>query len=245
MRHGLPSYAPALVGHLGRTQLAFFEPDRGDNPAGGQGGQGGTQGTQPGDDRQQLQGLLQRHNNDAMAVIATLLSENHGLRDERRTLRGQLPAQGAVVLSGEDVTRWQAYQQLGAVDALAQQLQAAQTTQTELAGLKRGAQLRQIAEVAGYKESVLGKLPGVDKLAFEVREAQKDGKSEQTVVVKDGAAETPIAQYAETHWSDFLPALQAQTQASGTTFVRQSGSGTTPTTNPVKAYSQKAYRRAK
>jgi hypothetical protein len=211
-----------------------YEPDSG-NPSGGNPG-GGTSANQA-DDRQNLQGLLQRHNNDAMAVIATLLTENHGLRDERRTLRGQLPAQGAVVLSAEDAVRWQTYQQLGAVDALTQQLQGAQTAQTELASLRRESLLGKVQEVSGYKASVLGKLPGADKLDFQIREVEQDGKKEQTVVVKEsgtagsgGDKETPLADYAKTHWADFLPALQATQaqQSAGTTFVRQDASGTAP-----------------
>src|SRR5689334_22896879 len=116
-----------------------YEPDTGNPGGAGTGPSGGNPNpaTPPADDRQNLQGLLARHNNDAMAVVATLLSENHSLRDERRQLRGQLPAQGAVVLSTEQASAWQSYVQLGAVDALTQQLQGAQAAQTELASLRR------------------------------------------------------------------------------------------------------------
>jgi hypothetical protein len=208
---------------LGR-QVLFFEPDGGANPT------GGTGGNPPADDRQNLQGLLQRHNNDAMAVVATLLSENHSLRDERRTLRGQLPAQGAVVLSPEQAQQWTAYQGLGALDALQQQLQQAQTAQSELSGLRRESLLGRVQEASGYKASVLGKLPGADKLDFEVRETTVDGKAVKSVVVKDGGKETALADYVKANWADFEPALvagqQQQQQPSGTAFVRQSGSGT-------------------
>ena len=130
---GRPS---SLRPFIGRDQILFFEPDRGTNPGGGPApvpAPALPPGSTPANDRQDLQGLLARHNNDAMQVVATLLAENHQLRDERRQLRGQVPAQGAVVLAGDDVQRWQQYQQLGAIDALQQQLQGAQTTQAELA----------------------------------------------------------------------------------------------------------------
>lgn len=206
---------------IGRHQILFFEPDSGVNHNGGTGGQGAA------DDRQNLQGLLARHNNDAMAVVATLLSENHGLRDERRQLRSQLPAQGTVVLTPEQAQSWQAYQGLGALDAVQQQLQQAQTAQTELAGLRRESLLGRVQEASGYKASVLGKLPGSDKLDFEVRETTVDGKAVKSVVVKDGDKETPLADYAKTNWSDFLPALTAgqQQQPAGTTFVHQNAGG--------------------
>jgi hypothetical protein len=225
-----------------------YEPDTGNPGGAGTGPSGGNAaGNPPADpagggagDRQNVTGLLQRHNNDAMAVIATLLSENHNLRDERRTLRGQLPAQGTVVLSGEQATAWQAYQQLGAVEALSAQLQGAQTAQAELASLRRESLLGRVQEVSGYKASVLGKLPGADKLDFQIREVEKDGKKEPTVVVKDGDKETPLADYAKTNWSDFLPALQVtQTQQpTGTTFVRQDAGGTAPA-NTLDAYAKR------
>lgn len=210
---------PSNLPFIGRTQLRFFEPDGGANPGGGT-NPGGTGDTE----RQNLQGLLQRHNNDAMAVIATLLSENHGLRDERRSLRGQLPAQGAVVLSAEQATQWQAYQQLGAIDVLQTALTERGTFQAQIAGFQREKLIGQVAEAAGYKASVLGQLPGADKLEFTIGTATQDGKQVKTVTVKDGDKQTPLADYATTHWADFLPALTATTahqQPAGTGWPRQ------------------------
>jgi hypothetical protein len=211
---------PSLASPFERMPLTYYEPDRGDNPGGGQSG----------DPAQGYQRLLERHNNDALGMARTLYDENFQYRQRIRDLEGRLPAQGAVVLPAEDAARWQAYQQLGAVDALTQQLQAAQTAQSELTGLRRDAQLRQVAEVAGYKPAVLGRLAG--ELAMEVREAE--GK--KSVVVKDGDKETPLAEYAQTHWADFLPALQAgqqqPPQSSGTGFVRQDAGGKSPSSAP-------------
>lgn len=229
---------PSNPSFIGRTQLRFFEPDGGNNPAGGN-NPGGTQG----DDRQNLQGLLQRHNNDAMAVVATLLSENHSLRDERRSLRGQLPAQGAVVLTAEQATQWQAYQQLGGVETLQTALTERGTLQTQVAGFQREKQLGEVAGVAGYKASVLGQLPGADKLEFSIGEVEKDGKKNKVVTVKDGDKQTPIADYAQSHWADFLPALQATThqqqQPSGTGWPRQDA-GTSPAPgSALDAYAKK------
>jgi regulator of replication initiation timing len=197
---------------------------------------GGTGGQQQGDDRQNLQGLLQRHNNDAMQVIATLLAENHGLRDERRQLRSQLPAQGATVLTSEQAQQWTAYQQLGALDALKQQLEQAQTAGGELATLRRQQLLGQVQEASGFKASVLDRLPGADKLTFELRDSQVDGKAVKAVVVKDAEGkEHPLTEYAKQQWADFLPALQVQTQAppapTGTPFPAQNpGTGGPPKT---------------
>lgn len=225
---------PSNPAFIGRTQLRFFEPDTGTNPAGGN--------NPPADDRQNLQGLLARHNNDAMAVVATLLSENHSLRDERRGLRGQLPAQGAVVLTAEQATQWSAYQQLGAVDALQTALTERTTLQTQLSGLQRQQLIGEVAGVANYKANVLGQLPGADKLTFDVRESVVDGKPIKAVIVKDGTTETPLAQYAAQHWADFLPALQAApapAAPTGTAFVAQNPGGTAPAPTPLDAYAKR------
>lgn len=220
----MPSLRSSLLGR----QLLFFEPDTGANPPGGT--------TPPADDRQNLQGLLQRHNNDAMAVIATLMAENHGLRDGRRELRSQVPPPGAVVLTAEQATQWQAYQQLGAVDALTAERTQAQTAQQELATLKRGQLVRDAADVAGYKASVLARLAG--ELPMEIRDTTVDGKAVKSVIVKDGDKETPLADYAKAQWADFLPSLQASAaaqQPAGTTFVPQPAGGQAPA-NPLDAY---------
>lgn len=215
-----------LLGH----QVLFFEPDGGANPSGGTGGQGGSGGQGAADDRQNLQGLLARHQGDAMAVVATLLSENHGLRDERRTLRGQIPAQGAVVLTPEQAQQWTAYQGLGDLAALQQQIQQSQTAQSELAGLRREKLIGDVAAIGDgtqpYKASVLNQLPGADKLDFQIREA--DGK--KSVVVKVGDKETPLADYVKTTWADFMPALTAVPgqQNGGTSFVQQNAGGGAP-----------------
>jgi hypothetical protein len=215
-----------------------FEGDSG----GGTGGTG-TGNPNPADERPNIQGLMQRHNNDAMGVITTLLTENYGHRDRIRQLQGQLPAQGATVLSAEQAAQWTAYQALGAPDALTTQLQGAQTSQAELARLQRERMVASAAEAAGYKASVLSQLPGADKLTFEVREADVDGKKVKHVFVKDGDKETPLADHAKNQWADFLPALQAQqtqtqTPPAGTTFPRQDAGGGQPA-NPVDAYAQR------
>jgi hypothetical protein len=208
----------------------------------GGGGTGGNPNPNP-DERPNIQGLLQRHNNDAMGVIATLLTENYGHRDRIRQLQAQLPAQGAVVLTPEQAATWTAYQALGAPDALTTQLQGATTAQAELAKLQRERMVASAAEAAGYKASVLSQLPGADKLTFEVREVEQDGKKVKSVVVKDGDKETPLADHAKTQWADFLPALQAQqtqtqTPPAGTTFPRQDAGGGQPA-NTVDAYAQR------
>ena len=65
---------------------------------------------------QNLTNLLARHNNDANSLARDLLGENAKLRRERADLReentkltAKVPADGTLVLSGDDVKAWQAY----------------------------------------------------------------------------------------------------------------------------------------
>lgn len=175
-----------------------------------------------------VRGLLDRHNGDAMAVIATLLSENHSLRAERRELRARLPGEGAVVLSGEQAQAWQAYTALGAPDALQQQLQQATTAAQRLAALERERAIGEAAAVAGFKPSVLAQLPGAADLTFEVSEVEQNGTKIKVASVKDKDGKmTPLIEYAKEHWPDFLPALTATQSATGARLIPQNV-GTTP-----------------
>jgi hypothetical protein len=165
------------------------------------------------DDRPNVQGLLQRHNNDAMAALLTVLTENHSLRDERRQLRGQLPAQGAVVLSPEQATTWQTYQQLGAPAEVQTALGERETVQKELATLRQDLVLRDVAGAARYDLDVLRTLGG--SLTYVIKDEPVNGKPAKVAYVKEpGAAgsggdkETPLDKYAEATWAKFLPSLK-------------------------------------
>jgi hypothetical protein len=160
----------------------------------------------PNDDRPSIQGLMQRHNNDAMGVITTLLTENYGHRDRIRQLQSQLPAQGAVVLTSEQATAWASYQQLGAPDALTTQLKERETVQGELATLKQDLLLRDVAAAAKYDVDVLRTIGG--DLTYLIKDEQVNGKSEKRVYIKDGDKETLLADHAKTQWGKFLPSLQ-------------------------------------
>jgi hypothetical protein len=82
----------------------------GGNAQGGQANQGGNQGNQNGGNQggnqpdlaQVLERLLARNGGSMDTVGITLLSENYGYRERIRELEGRVPADGAVVLAGED-----------------------------------------------------------------------------------------------------------------------------------------------
>lgn len=185
-----------------------------------------------------FQRLLERHNQDALAMAQRLFDENYQYRERIRTLEAQAPAQGSVVLSAEEAGRWAQYQQLGSVETVQQGLQQRDQFQGELAGLRRAETLRSVAEVAGYKPGVLGNLDRMAKaegkdLAFEVREV--DGK--RVAYVKDGTTETTLTDYANQQWADFLPALQ-QAPAQGSQSAAQQPGTRFPAQNPGTQGSQ-------
>lgn len=149
---------------------------------------------------------LMARSSDAAALARQLFEENYRHRDRIRELERSVPAQGAVVLSADDATRWQAYQALG-------QPADVQKGITEGKTLKRDLELRDVASAAGYSVDVLRTLAG--ELAFEVRDEQKDNKAIKAVYVKVDGKDIPAETYASTAWAAFLPALKPPQAAAG------------------------------
>ena len=75
----------------------------------------------------------------------------------------------------------------------------------QLAGIKNEDVLREAAQLAGYKFSVLkDRAAG---LAVEIRDVRDGGAVVKRPFVKDGERWRPIEEYAADHWADYLPAL--------------------------------------
>jgi hypothetical protein len=234
-----------------------------DNGGGGSGGEGGgggagsqNQNQNPpqspqggGQDWQQSLSNLIRREGGADATAQLLFQENREHRQRIRELEQRVPGEGAVVLTGDQAAAWQAYQGLGAPTDVQQRLTAAEQAQNELAGLRRAEQIRGVAEAAGYRPTVLERL--AEGLEFEVREEQRDGQTARVpyVVTKSeqGEQRTPLAEYAQQHWADFLPALSAQQQQQapqgGVTYPRQQGGGRPAPGDPVRAFIQQSNER--
>lgn len=210
-----------------------FAPDDGQ-------GSGGDQGSD--EIAAKLQALIDKRGGDASAVAAMLFQENYQLRRTNADLRAKVPAEGALVLSGDDAAAWAEYAKLGKPADLQQALADRDQAQGDLAKLRRSAAIREAAEAAGYKASVLA---GLDQqaggLAYEVREVDgQNGQKAKVAYVKpvEGDA-VPLAQYAAAQWSDFLPALAAQPVQTGTPYpAQQSGSGKPPATDLVAQFQQ-------
>jgi hypothetical protein len=239
--------------------FARFDADG--TPQGGDAGEGGRD-----DDTARTVGfqkLLDRYGQDAMRLAESLHHENFQARQRARELearvqdlQGQVPGEGAVVLTGDDAAAWAAYRELGAPDTLQTAVTERDELQGRLQGLEREAQIRAVAEAAGFKPSVLAKLEATARaegreLAFEVRDVEQDGAIVKTPYVTDGETQTSLTEYAAQEWADFLPALAATPQGGepvpGTPYPSQqpTGGGGRPETTKAVAerYISKTYRR--
>jgi hypothetical protein len=205
-----------------------------------------------------LTALLAKNNGDAMALASQLLSENADLRAERRTwrtekttLEGKALKDGQVAVSADDAKALDAYKPLGTPDELKviktehgtfktdkERLEGENTAlKANEAKTKRENDLRDVADVEGYKFSVLADrdsaTPG---LTYEIKDVEVDGKKVKKAFVKfkngegDNAPieEKALSEFATQKWADYLPALQAtdtQNTDASKRHVSQGGGG--------------------
>jgi hypothetical protein len=171
--------------------------------------------------------LLERNGNDAGAVATLLYQENYQHRQRIRDLEGRLPKEGAVILSGDDVARWDALRAHNPADVAAA-LAERDTLKAQVTETARKETIRKAADAAGLKASVLERLPGLPPV--EVTEA--DGKAIAHVVTDAG--KVPLIDYVTSQFADFLPALQlTQQQTTGAPWPRQPTGGAQRPADPV------------
>lgn len=113
-------------------------------------------------------------------------------------------------ITQEELDNFNKYKELGEVDTIASELSAKQT-------LERQNLVSQVAELTGFKTSVLSKL--ATDVEFEVREG------------KAYVGDKTVEEYAEETWADFLPSLKEEVKSNGVNFVRQA---TKPSENKQK-----------
>lgn len=113
-------------------------------------------------------------------------------------------------ITEEELETFNKYKELGDVDAISNELSAKQT-------LERENIVSKVAELTGFKPSVLSKL--ASDVEFEVREG------------KAYVGDKTVEEYADENWGDFLPSLKEEVKNNGVNFVRQA---TRPNENKVK-----------
>lgn len=185
-------------------------------------GQGPNAGTPPPaqtpDVGASFQRLLDR-SDDAVALARQLFDERFQDREQRRQLQAQLdelkakvPTAGQVVLSAAEAQLLEAYRGLGDVEGL-------RTLQTQAATAQRELSVRKAAEANKWNVAALNKLaPEGTTLTVEAGVAY----------LVEGADRHLLTEYAQTHWPEFLVALQNGQGSGGTPYPPQSGGAGTP-----------------
>lgn len=171
----------------------------------------------------------------AEAALARLAEENYEYREEKRTLKEQLdqatkklPADGAIVLTGDDAKAFTAFQALNIPLAkVGDVVKERDAAKAQIAERDREAVVREAATLAGFtKPNVLAELAKTKNLHVEIREidVEKDGKTEKRKVPhvrpadKTDAPLEALDSFAKRELVDFLPALTAPAEGgSGTT----------------------------
>lgn len=166
--------------------------------------------------------------------IDKLEKDNRDQREEIRDFKEQvkqIPAEGSVVLSGDNAKKWKAYEEIG------QDPEALKAAVTERDQLKVKDEQRTrddaraaAAEAAGYDHAVLAGLEGAKGLVFEVKTEKVTGADGQRTDKKvayvtpagDGAKQVAFDDdFVKERWGErFVPLLRTEDSGGG------SGTGT-------------------
>lgn len=172
-------------------------------------------------ERRALVNALIREHGSANSALYKLASENKELRQKNSALKGE-DVDGLVVLRGDEAER---YKKLAALNLTPDAITAAladrdrlttenQQLAAKVSEFSRSRAREEAAQLAGYKPAVLAALEKSQGFRTEVR----DGKDDKGNVVRvpyailgdgDKAEAKPLAEYASSALTDFLPALSA------------------------------------
>ncbi len=173
----------------------------------------------------EFQTLVTRTGN-AEATARSLFDENYRLRRRIRDQKKALEAfetrnpQGSIVLHGEALANYRAYEQLGKPAELKTQLETAKQTATELAAAKVKDARTKAATILKFNPAVLADRLTIDARELEIRtETGSDGKAKDVVYARKAgdanATWEPLETIAARDWKDHLPALKAGAPAGG------------------------------
>lgn len=206
-------------------------------------------------------------NGNVNQQVQTLMTDNFDLREKNRVLRGdnevlrsKVPAEGAVVLTGDDAKTYEAFVALKLKPADIAKLQTDfQALQGKVATAERKGSIAQAAKAEGYDETVLGTLVGDHELTIapvtEEVEGQNKAVDRAFIGIKDATGavtKTRLSEYIEKNHAKFIPSLTveegesgSESSANGTKYPRQQAkakSGKPAEASAAKAYLQKRYR---
>lgn len=170
-----------------------------------------------------FQALLDAHKQDALGVASKLFDDNFQLREKNRELKKQVPADGAVVLVGDDAKAWEAFKAVGIkADELQSTIDKVAALEKENKDLASMENLREIADLglegsklklSVLKDQLSGRFP--DAVISFKTEKDADGKEAKVAYIKKtaDAAETKFEDFAKADLADYLPSLKVSDEA--------------------------------
>lgn len=170
--------------------------------------------------------LLRKYRGRATEALAHMADEAKDLREDRRTLREELKtlkAPGTVILSADDAKEYEGFKALGKKAAdVKKDLEKVAALETKVTEHDRRTAADEAAPLVGFNPATLRELIADKKLEISFRDEVKDGKTVKVPLVKaagadDKTAPVPLADYAKTNLSAYLPALTAKPAAGTTT----------------------------
>jgi hypothetical protein len=172
--------------------------------------------------------LLARYGNQERVIqklitkIDNLEADNADLREDRRKLRDQTPAEDQIILGADEADQ---LRELGALDEegevqageVQERLQEAEEAQEELQAYRRRERRRKVYEAEGLNEEAAEDILPED-LDFEVEDGEGDDE-ETEAFVKTDDGRTPVFEYIEANFSEPI-----QNALAGSTGEEEGGS---------------------
>jgi hypothetical protein len=176
----------------------------------------------------QVARLLEKHGNKPDEAMRQLLDDNFSLRQKRRAdrekheaeiaeLKKKLPAEGSVILTGDDAKLWgQLAAAEGGVASFKDTAERAATAEKRLAEIETNIRIKDLAGKGKLNPTVLADCMSRSKLTPDDIEVKDTGtarvpawKLAVKATGEDGkAVVVPLERYAEQNWADYLPALK-------------------------------------
>jgi hypothetical protein len=212
---------------------------------GGNGGENSPAKTPVVDPSAGFTAALKKYGDDATGLARESWTKAETIRVELEETRGKLPKAGAVVLDGEALAEYQAYQSLGKPGEVKTRLELVPALDGKVKAFERKGLIASAAKAhgsdgrpLGYDPDVLETLMGAD-LPVELVDKTEKGKTFKVAQVvektKDAAGvdvekRTALDKFAESTWAKFLPSLKAVVVAAA---AGTPGSGRTVVATPV------------
>lgn len=147
---------------------------------------------------------------DQTSALKSLVADNYALRDDLKTARAKLPKDGTRVIEGDDLKHFDAYREIGTPSDIRKTKEERDALAAENATFKAEKLHGQAASLSGMNPHVLHRLATQDKVEVVILDAKdKAGKDVRVAHVKgEGDKTTPLSDYAEKNWAEFLPSLK-------------------------------------